>query len=825
MLNLSQFLRYSIAIAAVLFALLLMLALDPALQFSRASYLSFFGAVTISALYGGRTPGIVATLLSAGFANYFFVAPQHSWILSFADVLRMALFITQGVLISVLIGSLQTAQAQAAHSFNQLKVTEAEIRDLNQTLQQRVDELRESQALFEAFMDHLPATAYIKDEAGRYLYVNPRNEHLCNRPLADWVGKTDFDLFPQAEAQQWHDHDLVALTSGAAIEIEETFHQADGEHCYTSFKFPIRHPSGRPLVGGISLDVTERKRNEVERQQAAAAIRQLNQQLQERVTELQTLLAVIPIGIGIAEDRECGTIRANPAFARLLNLPSTANISLSAPAGERPTFKVYQNGRELAPEALSLQYAAQHGVEVNEFEVEVVWEDGTVRSLLEYAAPLFNKSGQPRGSIGAFLDITERKQAEAERIQLLEREQAARASAERANRIKDEFLSILSHELRSPLNPILGWSRLLQTKTYDPAKTMQALVTIERNARLQTQLIDDLLDVARILRGKLSLEEAPVNLVPVIEAALEVVRTAAEAKSIVLQPDLIDIGLVKGDSGRLQQIVWNLLANAIKFTPPGGQVHISLSQVQTAAQIRITDTGKGISPEFLPHIFESFRQEDPSITRQHGGLGLGLSIVKYLVDAHGGTIVADSPGEGQGATFAITLPLLQSDPLTVSANQSGPGLAIDLTGLKVLAVDDSEDSRELLTALLTQYGAEARVVTSGAEVLALLSYFKPQVLLCDIGMPELDGYTLLQQIRTLPPEQGGSIPAIAVTAYAQEADHQRAINLGFQRHIAKPIDPAILAATIAELVQPSQLPDAAKLDQPNNSNPSGRSHG
>ncbi|WAL59502.1 GAF domain-containing protein [Thermocoleostomius sinensis] len=408
-------------------------------------------------------------------------------------------------------------------------------------------------------------------------------------------------------------------------------------------------------------------------------------------------------------------------------------------------------------------------------------------------------------------DLIEQRQAEAERSLLLAREQVARAEAERANRIKDEFLSILSHELRSPLNPILGWSRLLQTKSLGQDKITQALSTIERNVRLQTQLVDDLLDVARVLRGKLSLNEAAVNLVPVIEAALEVVRTAAEAKSIMLHAELIDVGYLRGDTVRLQQIVWNLLSNAIKFTPSGGRVEIGLRQVvgdgevessspSSYAEITVTDTGKGISREFLPHIFESFRQEDTSITRQYGGLGLGLAIVKYLVDAHGGTIAADSPGAGQGATFTVRFPLLRRDSMTLVVE---PSLStnIDLTGMKVLAVDDSEDARELLVTLLTQYGAETKVVTSGEDVLAQLTSFQPMVLVCDIGMPDMDGYTLIQQVRSLHPRQGGRVPAIALTAYATEEDRQRVLRCGFQKHIVKPLEPDTLAIAIAELVR------------------------
>jgi CheY-like chemotaxis protein len=381
-----------------------------------------------------------------------------------------------------------------------------------------------------------------------------------------------------------------------------------------------------------------------------------------------------------------------------------------------------------------------------------------------------------------------------------EREQVVRAEAERANRMKDEFLAILSHELRSPLNPILGWAKLLQTRTFDPTKTRAALATIERNAQLQAQLIDDLLDVARILRGKLNMEIAPVDLSYVIEAAIDTVRTAAVAKNIVLNPLLPRIGKVSGDATRLQQIVWNLLSNAVKFTPPEGRVDIWLEQIGSEVQLTVQDSGKGIRREFLPHLFESFRQEDASTTRQHGGLGLGLAIVRYLVEAHGGRIWADSPGEGEGATFTVRLPLLDLEPERSPAPSIAPE-QLDLSGISVLAVDDEPDARDLLTTLLQAYGAQVQTLASAAEVLEQLASFHPHVLISDIGMPGMDGYQLIRQIRRLPAEAGGQVPAIALTAYARQDDSHYALSCGFQRHIAKPLDPAMLASSIMELLQ------------------------
>ncbi|MBI4780857.1 MAG: PAS domain S-box protein [Oscillatoriophycideae cyanobacterium NC_groundwater_1537_Pr4_S-0.65um_50_18] len=454
------------------------------------------------------------------------------------------------------------------------------------------------------------------------------------------------------------------------------------------------------------------------------------------------------------------------------------------------------------------------------FETGQPWEDtfplrgqdGQYRWFLSRAIPIRSEQGEIACWFGTNTDITERKQSEMERDRLLEQEQAARASAERANRIKDEFLAVLSHELRSPLNPILSWTKLMQMRKFDPTRTAEALATIERNVKIQTQLIDDLLDVAKILRGKLSMNETPVDLAFVIEQAIDTVRTAAVAKKITLHAELPQIGRVSGDAARLQQIIWNLLSNAIKFTPTGRRVDIWLERMDNQAQIVVSDTGKGINPDFLPHIFESFRQEDASTTRRYGGLGLGLAIVRHLVEAHGGTIWANSQGEGQGATFTVQLPLLDTKPETVLPKESSTD-ELNLEGIRVMAVDDDPDARDLLVALLQQYGAEVSVFSSAAEVLANLAALRPDVLVSDIGMPGIDGYSLIRQVRALPPEQGGQTPAIALTAYAREGDHQQAINSGYQRHITKPLDPEELAQAITTLMQQNPIDITESVDR------------
>jgi signal transduction histidine kinase len=401
-------------------------------------------------------------------------------------------------------------------------------------------------------------------------------------------------------------------------------------------------------------------------------------------------------------------------------------------------------------------------------------------------------------------EIRVREWAEQERARLLDLEQAARKQAEEANRTKDEFLATLSHELRTPLNAILGWVQVLRMGKLDPAAATKALETIERNARSQAQLIADLLDVSRIITGKLRLDFRPVDLRRIIDSAQESVRPAADAKGIHLA---ISIGPLAspalGDTDRLQQVIWNLLSNAIKFTSKGGSVEVRLREVEGNAVIRVSDTGIGIRPDFLPYVFDRFRQAEGSITRTHGGLGLGLSIVRHLIELHGGTAEVESAGEGQGATFIVGLPLraeLAEDALDRTAVGRSVFQAPDLlAGVRVLVVEDETDTRELLVVALQQCGAEVTAFGSVPEALEELDRALPHVLLSDIGVPGEDGYSLIRKVRARGPGQGGDLPAAALTAYARAEDRQRALDAGYQTHLAKPVDPAELIAAVARL--------------------------
>jgi PAS domain S-box-containing protein len=450
--------------------------------------------------------------------------------------------------------------------------------------------------------------------------------------------------------------------------------------------------------------------------------------------------------------------------------------------------------------------AAVNSGQFYEIEYRFRRHDGSYRWFLGQGIPLKDEQGRIRQWFGTCTDIEPQKQIEQARLRLLQQEQVAREQAENANRIKDEFLAVLSHELRSPLNPILGWAKLLQQGKLDATRTRTALATNERNAQLQVQLIDDLLDISRILRGKLSLDAAPVDLRRVIGAALETVHLAAEAKSLPIQTTISpDVEAVMGDAGRLQQVVWNLLSNAVKFTPQGGQIMVSLTQAGTYAQIQVSDTGKGIAPDFLPYVFEHFRQEDGATTRKFGGLGLGLAIARQIVELHGGTVQAESPGENLGSTFTVKLPLITVQS-AFDPDYPNTELSLNLNGVQVLVIDDEADSREFVAFVLEQAGASVTVASTASEGFLSLTQSPLDILLSDIGMPDMDGYMLMQQLRALPPEQGGQVKAIALTAYAGDFNQQQALQAGFQRHIAKPIEPLALVEAIATLIQSKEAP-------------------
>jgi PAS domain S-box-containing protein len=541
-------------------------------------------------------------------------------------------------------------------------------------------------------------------------------------------------------------------------------------------------------------------------------------------------------------DEQLRYVYINPAIKQVTGIPVSVLIAKNAAQLGLPQ-QIYAEWEE------KLRQVFSSGVGCF-FEFDFMSPNG-IRYYQARVEPEFSITGEVRSLLTIARDVTDYKNVE-QALRTSETElREQKEELEKLNNLKDEFLAVLSHELRSPLNAILGWSKILRSRKLDKTTFDRGLETIERNAKLQTQLIEDLLDVSRIIRGKLTLHPQPTNLVLAIEAAMDTMRLAAQAKSINLQfqtlnsqheentqvtnypranlpnnlPSNIPNNIkfkVLGDSSRLQQIIWNLISNAIKFTPTGGQVEVLLQAVKRGneepdfAQITVKDTGMGIRSDFIPYVFESFRQADGSTTRRFGGLGLGLAIVRHLVELHGGSINVSSPGEGQGSTFTLQIPLMStfepkvsrysavnlelvSNPEVGETNSEKP-----LLGIKILVVDDDDDSRDFLTFALSESGAKIYSAESAALAFSAIESFQPNLIISDIGMPQEDGYSLMQRIRQLPEYMGGQIPAIALTAYAGDSDRQKAILAGFQTHLAKPIMPDELVDAVIELIGQTQ---------------------
>jgi PAS domain S-box-containing protein len=480
-------------------------------------------------------------------------------------------------------------------------------------------------------------------------------------------------------------------------------------------------------------------------------------------------------------------------------------------------------GRDMADLIIPPEYRARHRAGLERYletgqarvmgcrlELDALRRDGS-QFPVELTITRIHVEGPPAFT-GYLRDISDRRRIEAERELLLEAERSARSDAEQAGRIKDEFLATLSHELRTPLSAILGWTHLLRSGTMTPDKLDRGLEVIERNSNAQTRIIEDLLEMSRIISGKVRLDVQPVDLAAIIAAAVDSAAPAADAKDIRLQRIVDPLATdVSGDPNRLQQVVWNLLSNALKFTPRGGRVLVLLERVDSHVELSVSDSGQGIAPEFLPHIFDRFRQADSSTTRQHGGLGLGLSIVRQLVEMHGGSVRAASAGEGQGTTITIALPLIpvhasapaesRAQPRTTAPIVARPDTP-SLSGIRVLVVDDDADARAVLSNVLKAHDADVLAVGSAGEALSIFGEYRPHVILSDIGMPGEDGYSFIGKIRALPAGDGAETPAAALTAYARTEDRTKALLHGFQMHLAKPVDPTELLAVVASLARP-----------------------
>jgi len=655
---------------------------------------------------------------------------------------------------------------------------------LDVTARKRVEEvMRASEEQYRLLFESNPQAMWVYDlETLRFLAVNNATVEQYGYSREQFLEMTIADIRPPEDVRRLHDY--LALGSPGFDRAGEWKHQKKNGDIITVDI--IAHQldfSGRRAELVMALDITERKL-------AEEALIESEDRYRDLVDNSHELMCT--------HDLEGRIVSVNPWAARVLGYKQEALIGLQIRQGLMPEYRDQFDDY--------LREIRENGVARGIMKVRTA--KGETR-VWEYYNTLRTQGVQNPIVRGMAHDVTERRQA-------LKREKEARLEAETANRLKDEFLSTLSHELRTPLTAIIGWSKLLIDGEVEPDKRPKALEIIARNARFQAHLIDDLLEVSRIITGKLRLEFTPCELRPVIEAVVESLRPTAEAKAVrlelLLEPD---VALVYGDADRLRQVIWNLLSNAVKFTPRNGSVQVRVQRDRTHVAIAVRDSGEGIKRDFLPHIFERFSQADGSTTREHGGLGLGLAIVRHLVELHGGTVRAESPGAGLGSTFIVSLPLMEAsdaqserlkfqgdDPVVAVARRMphSPSLA----GLRLLIVDDELDFRELVTVMLGQYGAVVKTAASAAEALGYVENWNPDVLVADIGMRDEDGYGLIRKVRALSSERGGSTPAMALTAYTREDDRLRALSAGYQIHLAKPITGPELAAAVANLAGRTQ---------------------
>ncbi len=718
------------------------------------------------------------------------------------------------------------------------------------------DTLRQSEELLRALANSIPQLAWMAGTDGAIVWFNDRWYDYTGRTPEqsvgwNWQDAVEPGALPGVMAR-WQD----TIRSGEPFEMEFPLRGLDGRYRWHLTRIrAVRDAEGRVLRWfGTNTDVDGVKRTEQALRDESHVLELLNstgsilastrdlRSLLRAATEAATGVSGAHFGAFFHVGQEDGGSTAGTLF------------SLYTLAGAT-SAEFHSIGAAQAGALFGAVLRAQGLVRVDDITRDERYAGSApqfglpeghppVRSYM--AVPVVARSGELLGTMlfgdpepGVFTERSERivtgialqaaiavdntrlyeatRRAAEERKVLLENEREARAEAERSSQMKDEFLATLSHELRTPLSAILGWSQVLRRGSRDGADLQRGLQTIERNARAQAQLIEDLLDMSRITSGKVLLEMGAIAPASFIDAAIETVRPAAEAKQITLEKHYGGPGaaglLVAGDTGRLQQVVWNLLSNAIKFTPRDGTVTVEVAQHEQSVAITVRDNGAGIRPEFITHVFERFRQEDASMTRRHGGLGLGLSIVKHLVEQHGGTVRAESPGEGLGASFTIELPLAKApansarrraDAAEPPASAENGEIAVhDLAGITVLVVDDDRDSRELIARILTDCHARVRVAASAREGFAALQANRPDILISDVGMPEVDGFEFIGLVRRLPADAGGQVPAIALTAFARTEDRLKALEAGFSAHISKPVEPSELIATVASVTLPA----------------------
>jgi PAS domain S-box-containing protein len=769
---------WGVAVLSVVGALLVRVLVDPALG-ARQPFATFYVAVAVAAWFGGPRAGLLAMLLGYLAGDRLFLSRGRGLAIldpGAGDVVGAAVFAAVGLCIIVVIDAMHAAEARA--------------RDRQRQLEQAVGEQARARAAAEAAIRELDD--FFEDSTIGCHWVGPDGTVLrANRTELDMLGYAR-DEYVGRNIVDFHvDRALIEDVLRRLARGETPCDQRARMHCRDgSVKTVLMHANAR-FDDGRFVHTRCFTRDITDRLEAEAAGRRSEARLEAIIGSATD--AVITI------DAQQRVTLFNAAAEEMFGCPADAALGQPLDRFLPERFRAAHRGHIRAFGETGITRRQMGGERVltglradgREFPMEARISQTEVEGEKLYTVII--------------RDVRQRRQAEAEREELLTRERAARAEAEAANRAKDTFLATISHELRTPLSPILAWARMLRQGKLDPRKTARALDVIERCAQAQAQLVEDMLDVSRIMSGKLRMAVRPVALAPVVESAVDVVRPAAQAKQLRLQVELdAEAGMVRGDAERLQQVVWNLVSNAVKFTPRNGRVRVALARVDGQVAITVADTGQGIRPEVLPIVFEPFRQGDSSTTRVHGGLGLGLAIVRHIVEAHGGSVQAESAGEGRGAVFTVTLPPISDERADDAERAPDEPAAADavppLEGLRVLVVDDEPQSNEVVATLLTSCGAEVQVAASAAQAREVLARWQADVLVSDIGMPEEDGYALISRLRAGDADTA-RLPAVALTAYATRDDRVRLLSAGFQAHVPKPVDPGELVTVVANVAR------------------------
>ena len=655
------------------------------------------------------------------------------------------------------------------------------------TMWKQAEALHREHSFLRQVIDAVPSMIFVKDWAGRFILANEALARCYGTSVQGVVGKADADFNADAEEVEhfWRDDHQVMSERREILIPEEQVTFVNGDiHWFSTIKVPLVNKDGTcDKVLGVASDITGRKR-------AEEALSQSEQRERHRAAELQAILEAVPAVIWVARDPQCELITGNQMAYDLLRLPRGTNLSRSAPEEQRPVhFKVLKEGVELEAEQLPVQVAAR-GVEVRGFESQVLFDDGSVRHLYGNATPLRDEQGRSWGAVGAFLDVTEHKAIEQALRQSQEALLAANGQLREADRRKDEFLAMLAHELRNPLAPIRNAVQILRLSGLDDTRLVRQRDIIDRQVSHMARLIEDLLDVSRITRGTIVLQKRTLDVAGVLAHAMETTAPLIEARRHRMQVTLPPEALrVEGDHDRLIQVVGNLLANAAKYTDEGGTIWLEGRRESDQAVISVRDSGMGIAPEMLPHVFELFAQADQSLARSRGGLGIGLTMVQKLVQLHGGTVEARSDGLGHGSEFVVRLPALADPPLD-SAQAPVPtagseGRIGESRSLRILVVDDVIDSASSLTELLQVWGHEAAMAHDGPSAQAEARDFHPEVILLDLGLPGMDGYELARSLRA---EHGTGMMLVALTGYGQLQDRETTRVAGCDHHLVKPVD-------------------------------------